>query len=175
MPADPVASQPAGAAEPAESSESEIERVLTTAATSPRAGLMQLAAALEREARRLLAATGHLVELGRGASLTRMAEALERATAMPRGSLDVFPAMTFRNTLSHASFAIQLVGDGGGPPRAVVMQFKKGRPRSEGIAPAMIDGRTHLAQDLFRRLLDVTKALLEVPHGDEGVKRFEEW
>lgn len=79
----------------------EIVQIFALAAISPRAALMQLAASLEREARKLLAATGHLGEV-RGAGLSRAAEVLERVTAMPRGSLGAFQSFTgVRNAIAH--------------------------------------------------------------------------
>lgn len=69
--------------------EAQTQDILDLAAQSPKAALMQLSATIEREARRLLAATGHADEVPGPASLRAMVEVLERATALQRGTLDV--------------------------------------------------------------------------------------
>lgn len=92
-PLPPIAASDPAKARPVGETPSGIERdtaeILEMAGTSPKAALMQLSATIEREARRLLAATGHADEIPRAASLRAMVEALERATSLQRGTLDV--------------------------------------------------------------------------------------
>jgi len=100
--ANPVPTNVAASGGDAGSADSEITEVLTMAAASPVAALIQLAARLERDGRRLLAATGHLKEVGPTPSLRRIAETLERVTTMPRGSLDAFRSFAdLRNRIVH--------------------------------------------------------------------------
>ena len=78
------------------------QEVLMMAVSSPTAALIQLAGSLEREGRRLLATTGHLLEIRPQSSLLQIAAVLERATQMPRGSLDAFRTFAdIRNRVVH--------------------------------------------------------------------------
>jgi hypothetical protein len=87
--------------------ESEIEIVLSVAAMSPKAGLIQLSSDLERTARRIVATTGHIGEMRGGAGLRELAVILERATTLPSGSLDVFGIFAqVRNEIVHGSNAV---------------------------------------------------------------------
>ncbi len=85
--ADPKKTSPVGVM--AGDHDSETTEILDLAARSPKAALMQLSATIEREARRLLAATGHAEALPRLGSLRAMVEVLERVTSLQRGTLDV--------------------------------------------------------------------------------------
>jgi hypothetical protein len=88
--------------QPSPTVEAEVQSILRGAAVSPRAALLRLSSALESAAKRLIAATGHLRELPPTPSLSAMAEILERATQMPRGSLDVFRLFEqVRNKIMH--------------------------------------------------------------------------
>jgi len=88
---------------PAESSaESDIDDIINQSGSSPRVALILLSATLERSARRLLAATGHIGELTRTPSLPQMIQLLERVTSLEPGSLDVYRNFyAIRNQIVH--------------------------------------------------------------------------
>ena len=88
--------------------EGEVANVLELAAQSPKSALMLLSANIEREARRLLAATGHSEEVPRTASLRAMVEVLEKATSLQRGTLDVVRNFAeVRNRIVHGHQDVQ--------------------------------------------------------------------
>ena len=84
--------------------DSEIQDVLAVAATSPKAGLMQLSATLEKLIRRIIALTGHMAEIRSSGGMADLTNVLERAIAMPPGSLDALRAFTrIRNEIVHGT------------------------------------------------------------------------
>lgn len=86
---------------------------------------------------------------------------------------DLDQANTFRNTLSHASFAIQPQPDGS--MRPVTMQFKRGQIQTQEITVEMIQKRRDAARDLLRQLSEVGRAFRELASGDAGLLPIEEW
>jgi len=81
-----------------------VQEVLAVAATSPTAALMQLSAQLERLVRRIIAQTGHLGEVRSRGSMRELTDILERAVALPAGSLDALRAFTrVRNEIVHGT------------------------------------------------------------------------
>lgn len=90
-----------------DSVEAEIDGILETARTQPTLSLIQTAVALEREGRRLIAATGRLGELPRSAGLVQTAVILEGAASFPPGSLDAIRAFAeIRNKIVHGAGAV---------------------------------------------------------------------
>jgi hypothetical protein len=86
--------------------DAQVHEVLAVSATSPTAALMQLSAQLERLVRRIIAQTGHLGEVRNPGSMRELTDILERAVALPAGSLDALRAFTrVRNEIVHGTTA----------------------------------------------------------------------